>query len=300
MKYFNAFSLIELMISLITVSCLFAAFSPIVSKKISKINVVSSNSNFKVCNMGYYFDGIKTCKPCPKGQYQDEVGKMFCKDSPIGAYVDHEAAMNYIQCPEGYYQNQIKQINCIVCPKGQYQNLKGQAACKDCQAGYWQDTVGSVTCKSCNSGEWSGIGASECYQCGIGGDCPNSSSNSSSQSGLEQFEGYMDGCQKGYFKTSSGNCKKYRPGVVDYVSARVTEYERCSSAYYWDYYCYYVYGPCKVTIRPVIYSNGKYIFGPTINEYPPVISAMGPGSNYDTYSNFKKGCDKDILNKNWE
>ena len=300
-RTFKAFSLIELMISLITISCLFAAFSPVVFKKITEKNTVSPGTKFKVCNKGNYFDGIKDCKPCPEGQYQDESGKTFCKDSPIGTYSDNEAAINYTICPEGQYQSQTKQTKCIACPKGQYQNLKGQAACKDCPAGYYQDTIGATSCKSCSSGKWSNIGASSCFECGIGTNCPFASTNSGAQPGLEQFEGYMDGCQKGYFKTSSGNCKKYRPGIVDYVDASVTIKERWDLAYYWNYLDYEVYGPCKITIRPVIYSNGKYVFGPIIKEYPAAISTMGPGqSPAETNNNFRLSCNKDTLNMNWE
>ena len=46
MKKLLAFSLIELMISLITISCIVAAFTPVVTKKLKNSNVIEGIDKF--------------------------------------------------------------------------------------------------------------------------------------------------------------------------------------------------------------------------------------------------------------
>ena len=76
-SFFKGFSLVELMISLITISLITAAFAPIVTKKLSNgiITVGSFGNNNSgsgeincpsniTCEAGYYLDGTCKCQPC--------------------------------------------------------------------------------------------------------------------------------------------------------------------------------------------------------------------------------------------
>ena len=73
---FKGFSLVELMISLITISLITAAFAPIVTKKLSSMGITigsfgggnSTNPSGctadKHCNVGYYLDENCVCQKC--------------------------------------------------------------------------------------------------------------------------------------------------------------------------------------------------------------------------------------------
>ena len=96
MKKLNAFSLIELMISLITISCIAAAFTPVVTKRLTKSNVTitgggaSSDQVMEMmcanmfgdncircskectkCVSTHYLTAEKTCSSCRSGYFCD-------------------------------------------------------------------------------------------------------------------------------------------------------------------------------------------------------------------------------------
>ena len=80
-RFFKGFSLVELMISLITISLISAAFAPIITKKLSSMGItvgsfggngggggggseeINCPSNI-TCEAGYYLDGTCRCQPC--------------------------------------------------------------------------------------------------------------------------------------------------------------------------------------------------------------------------------------------
>ena len=78
-SFFKGFSLVELMISLITISLISAAFAPIITKKLSSMGItvgslggngggggseeINCPSNI-TCEAGYYLDGTCKCQPC--------------------------------------------------------------------------------------------------------------------------------------------------------------------------------------------------------------------------------------------
>ena len=78
-SFFKGFSLVELMISLITISLISAAFAPIITKKLSTMGVTvgsfggngggggsepNSCPSSAKCDPGYYLDGTCKCQPC--------------------------------------------------------------------------------------------------------------------------------------------------------------------------------------------------------------------------------------------
>ena len=82
-SYIKAFSLVELMIILVTISCIIAAFAPVVSKKMS-YNTVSVGGGVagKVCESGYYLSN-ESCQECGYGYYS-LVGSLACKPCQKG------------------------------------------------------------------------------------------------------------------------------------------------------------------------------------------------------------------------
>ena len=202
------FSLIELMISLITVSCITAAFAPVISKKIRTTNIVSVGSKSincknedclycdatgnvcyicnKDCEDTEYLD-IQNCNcvscseasgatgVCLKCKYDRKNGGGICTLSgcPKGQYVD--MTTNSCQpCSAGYYQpnDNSPSTSCIPCPAGEYSSA-GAAGCSACPAGKYS-LQGWAECQNCSAGYYSNAGASECTQCPAGQYCSSS------------------------------------------------------------------------------------------------------------------------------
>ena len=97
-KFLKAFSLVELMISLIVISLISAAFAPVITKKLSNGIITvgsfggnnnSGNSSGEVncpsnitCEAGYYLDGTCKCQPCsdPNCTYCAHNACSICND----------------------------------------------------------------------------------------------------------------------------------------------------------------------------------------------------------------------------
>lgn len=93
-----------------------------------------------------------SCKLCPAGSYQDEIGSIRCK-----------------RCPLGYYQDEEGQVACKQCPTGAITLLLGSNSIADC----------GCKAKSINIGG----AALECVPCGEGLECPFASSMETLNSG---------------------------------------------------------------------------------------------------------------------
>ena len=206
-SYLSAFSLIELMISLITISCIMAAFTPILTKKLNKTNVTMSISEISSkcdkfssdCVLCYPNKCLICNKSCTDGEIKDSekcscetCATMYpncleCKTSgcqkclsgygltadkscelcPLGYYSDGSTSCK--PCPIGKYQDVTGQSTCKDCPVGKYQDLTGQSTCKSCSAGKYQDLEGQSTCKSCPIGKYQDVtGQSTCKDCPAG------------------------------------------------------------------------------------------------------------------------------------
>ena len=103
LKALSAFSLVELMISLITVSLITAAFAPIITKKLSHGAIT----------LGTFGGGSAEGKTCPAQYY----------------FENNECTI----CPSGYFCNGTNKIPCMA---GTYA-MQGQTECKPCEDGYY-------------------------------------------------------------------------------------------------------------------------------------------------------------------
>ena len=129
-KKIIGFSLVELMISLITISCICAAFAPVITKKLNKsaVAIKSGNQMISDCTKfeqnlgnGKYSNFCKACYPsqcivctrtCMSNQHLN-LANCMCENCPTNC----AACVNPSvcdRCAMGYYRNSAHK--CILCP----------------------------------------------------------------------------------------------------------------------------------------------------------------------------------------
>lgn len=155
----KAFSLIELLISLIVISVIVSAFAPVMTKKLQHGKISISQSNKKLSsncttiheNCRLCYDGDTNCllclATCGSGEYVDNVD-CNCKN----------CSAKFANC------SLCTQTKCTRCTGGYGIN---SGVCTKCNAGQFSD--GSTVCKSCSGAkEYSSAGANSCSTCGTG------------------------------------------------------------------------------------------------------------------------------------
>ncbi|MBR1616626.1 hypothetical protein IJ670_00595 [bacterium] len=190
-----AFSLIELLISLIAISCITAAFAPVISKKLmsNSISIGSTSNN----NSGGGFSqdctdispNCQTCIgdtclgcntsafECGERQYKSNLSCacINCPDyDPNCLKCDNSGCT---KCPEGYYVKNGKCLNCIEgyycsdgvesekCPKGYQCPTSNLTSPIGCSAQTYQANEGATSCNVCASNQYSPAKASACTNC---------------------------------------------------------------------------------------------------------------------------------------
>ena len=180
-KMMSAFSLVELMISLIVISIVTAAFAPVVTKKLktSDMSIGSASSDYifdeTICNKS-----VSNCSVCVKDE---------CVRCKIGYYLDSNSCK---ACSN----------NCTTCDS--------QNGCTKCEDGYYLD---GTQCKSCPDGCTKCENATTCTECKenylkSGSSCvacPNHCKTCTSSSQCST-------CNDGYFMTEDKTCYKYECG----------------------------------------------------------------------------------------
>ena len=196
MKHIKAFSLIELMISLITISCIVAAFTPVITKKLKISNVTISgnnvsdittecsdkfSSNCKLCTKSYCIQ----CElsSCPIGQYT-ESKSCSCKNcSDIFSNCSECDSTKCTKCKDNnYYINNGKCENCPTNKICDGINAYDKSYCTNPPAGYYCDgnnikrcidkynmycaTCNNSSCLSCNTSYYLSNG--NCFPCSSG------------------------------------------------------------------------------------------------------------------------------------
>ncbi len=180
----KAFSLIELLISLITISVIVAAMAPIITHKLKHSNVALSAKSVKIdCAQKFGTDCMmcnqKSCLWCttyinvPDGQYvnpgfgcdrkncADKFGSTCTKCTKdyclgcLGGYGYNSANHSCSLCSAPYVSQGGSSV-CTMCNQGyKYQNEHGKTDCKECDTanGYFpnQDRLG-CTLKTCPKG----------------------------------------------------------------------------------------------------------------------------------------------------
>ncbi len=208
MELKNAFSLVEIAISLLVISIIIAALTPTISKRLTASssikNRISTNCNSiypdGYCAMCYITPKkcISCTKTCNTNQFKN-VDSCECEDCSKKYGNPNCARCNSkkcTQCAQGYYLD--SKSNCMKCPKGYYcfqegdgsvkkpcskgfvAGVEGMSACVPCnkstaqQAGSVAPNEGMSACIPCAGGQYaSSSGQSSCKPCPVGNYCQN-------------------------------------------------------------------------------------------------------------------------------
>lgn len=155
----KAFSLIELLISLIIISLIAAAFTPMVTTKLKYQNTtIAFNSPTLLCAK---YDAQARCLMCTNK------GCSLCStqfDVPEGKYVYPLEGCDYKNCPTECKTCTME--GCLTC-KGGYGYNSAQKTCSLCQMG-WYSAGGTSVCNKCSGNFISSTnGALSCSECRI-------------------------------------------------------------------------------------------------------------------------------------
>ena len=141
-KRIIGFSLVELMISLITISCIAAAFAPVITKKLNKSAVAVKSGNQLLSDCSKWGSACKACYPG-----QCIVCTLTCRD-------------NQWLNPDKCTCNNCSDVktDCIACHSG---------FCDKCKAGKYITGAGttSAVCNKCADGKCCPEGATASYNC---------------------------------------------------------------------------------------------------------------------------------------
>ena len=241
----SAFSLVELMISLITISVVVSALAPIITKKLGGKNGVSImednlttycqekfTSDCKLC------DGKKRCvvceKNCPSGKDDDKCECFTCTDVDFLQNCLQCNRKKCFKCEGGYG---LGSTNCTLCPIGQYSD--GTFECRDCSQGYYTAAAGSSICTLCEAGNKCNNGiktpcARGSYQNNSGQTTCNTCPAGTCQPSSGQST--CTNCSTGYYQNQTGQtgciaCSDKTPNCAECVATNGT-CTKCSYGYY--------------------------------------------------------------------
>ena len=163
----KGFSLVELLISLIVISCITAAFTPLITKKFAtnigfggggggttpSISSDCSSRYSSDCLLCTSSECLSCTKTCPEGQCQDSTN-CTCKECPTSEYPNCAkfTSTACIQCQKGF---RLVEGVCIACTSEKYSDNGKE--CKYCEPGFWpnSNSTGCVECPEgyiCNDG----------------------------------------------------------------------------------------------------------------------------------------------------
>ena len=149
------------------------------------------------CVSGKYSSQGEKCVVCPKGKYNNLVGKVnleSCIDCPFGKFSNMKGSSSI--------------VNCLNCPLGKYNPVSGSASennCLSCIIGKYRSILmnPSEECRTCPSGKISEESASNCLVCPSGKyeyqnkqckSCPKGKYNNlNEQSSIESCKNCMKG-----------------------------------------------------------------------------------------------------------
>ena len=205
-KFFTGFSIIELLISLVTISCIVAAFAPAITKKLNKIDTALALSSSGItteckdkfseyCSLCYKNKCIICSLDCNENQYTN-IETCLCEEcSERGEGCIKCAKTKCSVCNKGYYLNNEE---CVPCPVGHKCETEGILTPTPCPAGTYQDEEKQIACKYCTAGKWNeevkeGERITDCDE-----DCP---------AGYACKDGIKSQCPAGsYTPKGSGSC----------------------------------------------------------------------------------------------
>ena len=165
----RAFSLVELLISLIVISCITAAFAPLITKKFSSsvfgfgggggnsgttsITTDCASKYTSDCLLCSSSECLSCAKTCPDGQCQD-ASNCTCKECPTSEFPNCAkfSSTTCIQCQKGF---RLVEGVCVACTSEKYSDNGKE--CKYCEPGFWpnDDKSACIKCPAgyiCNNG----------------------------------------------------------------------------------------------------------------------------------------------------
>ncbi len=300
----EAFSLVELMISLITISLISAAFAPVITKKLSRsmVTVKSAvaavrsdcekfNNNGGTCN-ACIDDSCLLCDiHCSDNQYKN-IGKCLCENCSERSEGCLEcSSQGCDKCADGYYIDES--LKCVKCPKGSkcpngkkrelcpigyYQDEEKKTTCKPCltKNGNYTNKEGSIACLSCIAGQytvdknwdwhWDGKEhyGTACATCPAGYYCPDGKSAFVCGNNNYQDETGKTSCKGCPNGTFSPNSPSSSCSACD---------GKCSACYQSATNC----SSCK---------SGNYLTGSSCNSCPANANCSGGTSGYSCNSGY--------------
>ncbi len=165
-----AFSLIELLVTLIIMSLLISAFMPVVTKKLK-----SSAAGMGGSGNGGFSSDLLFSAECEKFSTEEYKCMMCSKtactlcstqlSTTTGYYVDPAESCTPKNCVDKFGSNcmDCKKDACTACIPGSSFNSETNE-CEACEAGYYS-TGGLTKCEKCQEGFISNVGSSSCKEC---------------------------------------------------------------------------------------------------------------------------------------
>ena len=249
----RGFSLVELLISLIVISCITAAFAPLITKKFSSsvfgfgggggnsgttsITTDCASKYTSDCLLCSSSECLSCVKTCPDGQCQD-ASNCTCKECPTSEFPNCAkfSSTTCIQCQKGF---RLVEGVCVACTSEKYSDNGKE--CKYCEPGFWpnDDKTGCVECPEgyiCNNGIQAKCngntaptiedGAHVCASCPDGSYCVDGVANECS----EKFKDCTKctatectACKEGT-KLADGKCTQSMDDIMQIDNLYVTKF----------------------------------------------------------------------------
>ncbi len=236
----KGFSLIELLISLITISVILASLAPVVTHKLKhggvsvgskKLTMTCPNTVGSSCTLclgnqciacpigcGSGFKNTLTCKcetctvsncaNCNSGSNQcdtcrsgcTKISSSECKCCPNGQYITGTTCTN---CPKGY---KCSNNTAVKCSGTQYQNETGKSDCKECEGVVSSDRT---SCSNCALGTYWHSTNKTCTTCSTGNKCTGNNQQTPCTNSEYQDESGKSSCKtcSGVVNSSHNSCR---------------------------------------------------------------------------------------------
>lgn len=236
----HGFSLVEIVVALIIISCIMAALAPLITKKLKSSNVTIAISEVSAkcskfssdCTLCYPEKCIICSKSCAFSEYKDNNNCVCinCNDFSENCITCNESSCTKCNlgygikdgsceiCPKGYYSNGT--TSCLPCEAGKYQNEEGKNTCKPCEVSKYQDEEGKDTCKTPPDGTYQDLPAQSTTKiCPIDYYCTN---------GIKTQCSAGKGADEG-----SGSCSLCSSKIANCAEcSNLSECTKCNSGYY--------------------------------------------------------------------
>ena len=233
MKKQLGFSVLELLVLLVTISIVTAALAPVFTKRVRSVNATTNPSKVSQNCTGRFSAyctscNIRECLTCDRVCNQAETkiissctcqvcstlfancyacAERQCTKCQQGYWLNKTDnkictackkgyycdGYNEVICPTGTYQSKTTRDHCVKCPKKTYQDEEGKDSCKTCPTGFYCPEEQLKVPVKCKPGYYSYAGWENCLPCPAGTK-PN------------KYQTACEKCEAGTYSTE-GNAK---------------------------------------------------------------------------------------------